>query len=148
MAAALAPRPIGIDLEDPSRRRRYLAIARHYFHPSEISALERVGLSEQQRRFLLQWTAREAYLKALGKGIAGGLKRLCIEFDAQDQPAVALCDGGQDWRFGYWCSDTLTACAAWQAETLTWEWWDWQHGAAPLSPLWQQQAGEDRRSDS
>lgn len=138
VAAALGPRPIGIDIEDGQRERRYLAIARHYFHPSEAAALENGSALQRKRRFLLQWTAREAYLKALGLGIAGGLLRLRVDFDRRDAPQVSLCDGGQDWRFAY--AQPLdqpqqpTVCIAWQGADLQLDYWDWSHSPVAVVP--------------
>lgn len=133
VAAALSRQPIGIDLEDRRRPRRYTAIARHYFHPEEADALIAAPAAQQAQRFLLSWTAREAYLKALGVGIAGGLQRLRVDFDPAGQPQVSLCDGGRDWHFTHCQQGPLVACVAWQGRSLNLRPWSWQQSVHPRS---------------
>lgn len=126
VAAAVGSQAIGIDIEHSLRPRRYLAIARHYFHASEADALEQGPEQQRLRRFLYQWTAREAYLKALGTGIAGGLLRLRVDFDSDDRPRVQLCDGGSGWRFAYHHQTGLTACVAWRGDEIDIRRWHWR----------------------
>lgn len=68
---------VGIDLERERPRPRALALARRYFTPEEAAWLQaqpdEAGLS---RAFLRLWCAREAVLKAHGRGLAFGLQRL------------------------------------------------------------------------
>ena len=63
---------IGIDLEVPRRRRGVAGIARTYFSREEASWLE----SQPEDRFYMLWVLKEAYLKAIGRGLLGGLDRL------------------------------------------------------------------------
>jgi 4'-phosphopantetheinyl transferase len=44
-------------------------VADRYFSASEASALKRLPASEQDRRFLQQWTLKESYVKANGWGL-------------------------------------------------------------------------------
>ncbi|WP_399681236.1 4'-phosphopantetheinyl transferase family protein [Xenophilus sp.] len=68
---------VGIDLERERPRPRALALARRYFTPEEAAWLQaqpdEAGVS---RAFLRLWCAREAVLKAHGRGLAFGLQRL------------------------------------------------------------------------
>ena len=68
----------GIDLERRRPRPRALDIAERYFDPTEAAALAGLPESERDEAFLRLWTAKEAVLKALGRGLAFGLHRLCI----------------------------------------------------------------------
>ncbi|MFC5742224.1 4'-phosphopantetheinyl transferase family protein [Dyella tabacisoli] len=68
----------GIDLEQLRDRPRALEIARRYFSPEESAALESLDLEARSAAFLELWTAKEAVLKALGRGLAFGLHRLNI----------------------------------------------------------------------
>jgi 4'-phosphopantetheinyl transferase len=63
---------IGLDLEFPGRHRDTSAIARRYFSPMEADWLA----SQPADRFFMLWVLKEAWLKALGTGIAGGLDSL------------------------------------------------------------------------
>jgi 4'-phosphopantetheinyl transferase len=101
MAAGRGMR-LGIDVESTGRRRP-LEIARRYFSAREIAALEALHSDAQPRRFIELWTLKEAYLKAIGTGISGGLDSMTFDW----------CDGGihferasdpdaQRWQFRQW----------------------------------------------
>ncbi len=68
----------GIDLERSRERPRALEIAQRYFTPDEAATLAGLPVDERHAAFLQLWTAKEAVLKALGRGIAFGLHRLSI----------------------------------------------------------------------
>lgn len=111
---------VGVDLESPSRPRPHAALAQRYFCRREAEAIAATIGSERETAFLRLWTAKEAVLKALGRGLAFGLDRL--EFDLSTEPPT-LCriapDGGSsaDWRV---CALPLTPPAighlAWRGE--------------------------------
>ena len=66
---------IGIDVEAPGRSRDVAAIADRYFNREEAEWLR----TQPADRFYMLWVLKEAWLKAIGTGIAGGLDRLqCI----------------------------------------------------------------------
>jgi 4'-phosphopantetheinyl transferase len=68
----------GIDLERLRERPRALEIARRYFSAEEVAWLEALPPPRRSAAFLELWTAKEAVLKALGRGLAFGLHRLSI----------------------------------------------------------------------
>jgi len=68
----------GIDLECLRPRARALEIAERYFDTDEAAALAALPEAERSAAFLELWTAKEAVLKALGRGLAFGLGRLSI----------------------------------------------------------------------
>jgi 4'-phosphopantetheinyl transferase len=61
---------IGIDVEqiEPAVARE--RIAEHFFSPYEIATLRTLPASEQIQGFFNCWTRKEAYLKAIGDGLA------------------------------------------------------------------------------
>lgn len=82
---AISDRPIGIDLEII---RDFSAIlAKKYFNEDELKYIS--GNSSSRKKSLMQkcfyeiWTAKEAYLKFTGKGIAGGINSLSFSFDGK-----------------------------------------------------------------
>ncbi len=81
----------GIDLERLRERPRALEIAQRYFTPDEAAGLAALEGSERSAAFLRLWTAKEAVLKALGRGIAFGLHRLDFGTDPQ-QPRLQWLD--------------------------------------------------------
>jgi 4'-phosphopantetheinyl transferase len=66
----------GIDLERVRPRSRALELARRFFTAEEAAALAALPEATRGEVFLEYWTAKEAVLKALGRGIAFGLDRL------------------------------------------------------------------------
>jgi len=87
---------IGVDVEFPARGRSIDAIAARHFSAEE-SAWVAVQPPE---RFHMLWVLKEAYLKALGLGLAGGLGTLTCRIappsidaavtNSADVPALAL----------------------------------------------------------
>ena len=84
---------IGVDIEVPGRRRNVSGIAENYFAADEVEWLA----TQPEDRFYMLWVLKEAWLKAKGTGIAGGLDRLrCIvtppgiEARISDEPPPAL----------------------------------------------------------
>lgn len=93
---------IGIDLEREHPRPRALELARRFFDISEAQWLEaQAGEATRAAAFLRLWCAKEAVLKAHGRGLAFGLHRLVFaERDGRLQLVEAdpaLGDAGQ-WR--------------------------------------------------
>jgi len=78
LARGIAP---GIDLEVPRPRARALELARRFFSAEEAAWLAGLPEDAQLAGFLDLWTAREAVLKALGRGIAFGLDKLAFRRD-------------------------------------------------------------------
>lgn len=82
---AISDRPIGIDLEII---RDFSAIlAKKYFNEDELKYIS--GNFSSRKKSLMQrcfyeiWTAKEAYLKYIGKGISGGINSLSLFFDGK-----------------------------------------------------------------
>ena len=81
MAVCAGTKP-GVDIESISKKVP-LAAARRYFSPEEVAALDALPEDEQPGRFLRLWTLKEAYLKAIGTGIAGGLGSMTFKLEAR-----------------------------------------------------------------
>ncbi len=75
MCAAAPQGEIGIDIEIPNLRHNIDGIAARYFAAEESAWLA----TQPEDRFFMLWVLKEAWLKAEGTGIAGGLDRLrCV----------------------------------------------------------------------
>lgn len=79
---------VGVDLESPGRPRPHAELARRYFCGPEAESIENLPEALRESAFLRLWTAKEAVLKALGRGLAFGLDKL--EFDATADPPALL----------------------------------------------------------
>ena len=74
--ALIAVRPnrlVGVDVEQ-IRPIEACQLAKQFFHPTEAEAIAALPPPEQQTVFFRYWTAKEAYLKAIGVGIANHLQ--------------------------------------------------------------------------
>lgn len=75
VARGVAP---GIDVERRRPQPRALPLARRFFGSEEASALAALPETARSTAFLEVWTAKEAILKAHGRGIGYGLQRLQV----------------------------------------------------------------------
>lgn len=92
---------LGIDLERLRPRPRALALARRYFAAAELAWLQAQPAATRDEAFLRLWCAKEAVLKAHGRGLAFGLDKLAF---AERNDALTLID----------CDAALGMPAAWQ----------------------------------
>jgi 4'-phosphopantetheinyl transferase len=69
---------LGVDIEQTREGVHALELAQRFFAPAEAKVLAACGEAERNRLFLRLWCAKEAVLKALGRGLAFGLER--VEF--------------------------------------------------------------------
>lgn len=70
MLAVTLGREVGVDVEYIDSRRADRAIARRYFAPREVRALEALQNGEWLRGFFTCWTRKEAFVKATGEGLS------------------------------------------------------------------------------
>ena len=78
VVCAVADREVGVDIERRGTVR--LAVARRFFHPDELADLERLSGKERDIRFFDYWSAKEAFLKYVGTGLARPLSSFRVEF--------------------------------------------------------------------
>lgn len=80
LAAAVAPRPVGIDIERV-RPRTVAAQVERVFCPVEAQAFSRLSNEARLQRFFQLWTLKEAACKAAGLSIWDGLGGACFDLD-------------------------------------------------------------------
>jgi len=71
-------RRIGVDLEKIRPMENAEQLAERFFCASEYDLLTQAIPEERDKLFFQLWTAKEAYLKATGEGISGGLNQIEI----------------------------------------------------------------------
>jgi len=82
VAVALASRgTVGVDVEEIDEAKADLAIAEAYFARSEVEMLQKAPPSERARCFFRLWTLKEAYIKAIGKGLSAPLNSFAFTFE-------------------------------------------------------------------
>lgn len=101
---------LGVDVERVDPGRRFMEIAEAYFHPLELADLRAArGEAEACRRFTAIWTVKEAFLKALGTGLAQPLHSFACDRRADGQlrfrdPALGPPDR---WRVYTWAEGDM-----------------------------------------
>lgn len=108
-ACAVARHIVGVDAEWLDRRVD-LSIAERYFAEPEVLAMQRLPVASQPKRFLEIWTLKEAYVKAVGKGLTLPLDSFWLGLYEDRQPTIAFTDSRmndpRDWSF--WSIDSLS----------------------------------------
>lgn len=110
---------LGVDLERMRPRPRALELAQRFFHADELVWLRALPEDELGLGFLRLWCAKEAVLKAHGKGLSFGLDKLVFAEVDRGLRLIA-CDGalGQpgEWNLHEWIPlPGYRAALAWRA---------------------------------
>lgn len=105
VACLVAPRIVGVDVEQVSPRVPYMRIAEQVFAPRELEQLRALGEAARIDRFFLLWSVKEAFAKARGEGLGAPLDRVEVTLD--DEGLVALevpasCGASGDTWFVRW----------------------------------------------
>lgn len=83
---AISDTPVGCDIE----RLHKTILSPHVFHPQELAHLRSLPQGDiQNREFLRLWTAKEAFLKAIGTGIDAN----AATYDLSKYSNIFLADG-------------------------------------------------------
>ncbi|MHC9083492.1 4'-phosphopantetheinyl transferase family protein [Luteimonas sp. RIT-PG2_3] len=74
---------VGVDIEWLRPRHNAMPLATRFFAPSETAILARLAPDDCETAFVRLWCAKEAVLKAHGRGLSFGLHRLAFILDDQ-----------------------------------------------------------------
>jgi 4'-phosphopantetheinyl transferase len=105
---------VGVDIEEIRAIPEMKELSRRFFTPAESEAIHCQSRSNQTRAFFACWTRKEALLKGLGVGIAGGLDRFEVGVDP-DAWTVELCHEtlcAGSWRLRSFAFDEYIAAVA------------------------------------
>lgn len=83
---------IGVDVEAIRPMADCVAIARSHFAPDEVAALTALPPDSQEDAFFACWTCKEAFVKALGSGLAKPLNGFSVTLPPAP-PALVAIDG-------------------------------------------------------
>ena len=126
--AVSADREVGVDVEHIRTDVSAGEIAERFFSPRESDSLRALPEGERLRAFFECWTRKEAYLKAIGRGLFGPLEEIEVAVgpgrpaavlstprDEEDAPAwsmrslevgadyaAAVVAAGRDWQLKCW----------------------------------------------
>jgi len=141
---------LGVDVEE-NRDKVPLAAARRYFSAAEVESLDALPAAMQPRRFLRLWTLKEAYLKAIGTGIAGGLGSMTFRVDAGAPTFERASDpGAPHWSFAQFDVDghllALACHAAGRAIDVDWREFTGGDSVAPAFRI--RASGEEQAAEA
>lgn len=80
---------LGVDVECLRADTDIDSILNHYFSRQEASALKQLPLNQQRERFFDLWVLKEAYIKAVGQGLARSLKSFGFDFSSASKHQLA-----------------------------------------------------------
>lgn len=97
---------IGIDLEKIDDKIKVEKIAQRFFCNDEFNYLKTLDSKVKIEYFLKLWTKKEAYLKAIGKGLSGGLDSICFLVNNHHQKIDFIINknnnSSDNWYFKTW----------------------------------------------
>ncbi|MBF2057914.1 MAG: 4'-phosphopantetheinyl transferase superfamily protein [Cyanobacterium sp. T60_A2020_053] len=87
---AISEKIIGIDIEKNDKILKHEELAERFFCPSEYQLIKQINQDKKAELFYQFWTAKEAFLKATGEGLSGGLNTMELGYDLRRRAPVIL----------------------------------------------------------
>ncbi|MEO1134432.1 MAG: 4'-phosphopantetheinyl transferase superfamily protein [Cyanobacteria bacterium J06639_1] len=122
--------PVGIDIERVRSDYPGEAIAKRFFSAFECEQLDQIPNALKSEAFFRCWTRKEAFVKALGGGLAGvPLDQFDVELRG-DRPAALLATRWNPKEAERWTLLNLSVHAGYCAAVIarcgtSWQCWDW-----------------------
>lgn len=85
---AVSHLPVGVDVESP---RCTMEIGRRFFRPDEMAGLDQLPEAERRDRLNRLWTAKEAFVKAMGGGLTIPLNSFSVTLSCDKAVLVQTC---------------------------------------------------------
>jgi 4'-phosphopantetheinyl transferase len=99
--AFVLDRQVGVDVEEMRRDVEVESIAQHYFTVAESMTLRALPPEHQLAAFYRCWVRKEAYIKALGRGLSIGLDHfetlVALHGPPTEVPAKNIAPEGSEW---------------------------------------------------
>ena len=92
LVAFIRGRRIGVDIELMQPMKDMDAIVKDFFSATEQAAYKRLPMSQRMEGFYNCWTRKEAFLKALGDGLSGGLDTFDVSLKPGETPKLLSMD--------------------------------------------------------
>jgi 4'-phosphopantetheinyl transferase len=89
-------REIGVDLEYLREMEDMESIATRFFSAAEVAALSGVPPERKKEAFFNCWTRKEAYLKAVGEGLAAPLDSFAVTLVPGEPPRMLTLEGSAE----------------------------------------------------
>lgn len=109
--AIAADAEVGIDVERIHEELQVEEIAERFFSPAESAAIRASDGDEKHEAFFNYWVCKEAYVKAIGKGLSLPLNEVEIEFAEK----TVWIGGERNGQVSSWSLSQLNAVAGYKA---------------------------------
>lgn len=96
---------IGIDVEKIKDNCQVENLAKRFFTNYEYHIISNLKGLEQKQAFFKAWTSKEAYLKAIGEGLGGGLDKIEIELKGVNQKVINIRENQE--IINNWCLQNI-----------------------------------------
>lgn len=87
--------PVGIDVETVTSLPNMWDMAHHWLTEAELRAIESVHATARDRIYYKRWTQKEAYIKAIGKGLALPMNSFAVDVSLSTNEPQPLVIGRQ-----------------------------------------------------
>jgi len=94
IVAVMRSREVGVDVERIRPELATRGIARRFFAPAEVAALDRLEGTDFVHAFFACWTRKEAYVKAVGLGLSLDLNTFAVSVAPAEPARLLSADGG------------------------------------------------------
>jgi 4'-phosphopantetheinyl transferase len=125
---------LGVDVERIDANPQRKGIAKRFFSPDEVQAIEALPEELRDTAFFRAWCTKEAVLKAIGTGLAGHLKELHTEIDPRKSPCVLSDDRSWILRPIETAPGYDGVCAVQTEADIHWRFWDFPDATSIPSP--------------
>ena len=98
-AALCIDHDVGVDVEWLGRKPQCAALAKRFFSAAEAALVDQAAPDAQVETFLALWTLKEAYVKAIGKGLAQPLDSFGFSLEPLAVSFAAGADQARHWQF-------------------------------------------------
>jgi 4'-phosphopantetheinyl transferase len=92
LVAVTRGREVGVDLERVRPDVDVLDLAASYFSAGEVNTLRSLAPELRVQSFFACWTRKEAYIKAIGKGLSQALDRFDVSVEPESDAALLRCE--------------------------------------------------------
>lgn len=96
---------LGVDIESVERRVDYRALANRFFSAAEQAAFKKLPAGAACAAFYRVWSRKEAFLKATGQGLAGGLAGCSVPLG--ETPVQTRAPGATDTGSGWFIYNVI-----------------------------------------
>lgn len=100
---------LGIDLEYIRPMSDLEQLAKRFFSVGEYTAIASLEAHQKQRAFFQAWTCKEAYLKATGDGLAGGLAEVEVSLIPGEAARLLSISGNSEAALSWSCHQIIPA---------------------------------------